>query len=122
PPPAAAPPAAVRAAPVPEPRPAPMFLVLDKSGLAGPHAGGGGKERVRTEKGAAFSSDGRWVAVAEGAGDPPKPELVIRPRNHKADPVTVPLLVDRKASYWDCRPVWAPDGKRLLIGESWSIK
>jgi RNA polymerase sigma factor (sigma-70 family) len=119
PPSAAAPPLAVRAAPAPEPRPAPMFLVLEPSGVAFLDASGAEKERVRTEKGAAISPDGRWVAVGRDGGDPPKPELVIRPRNHKADPITLPLLVDRKASHWDCRPVWAPDGRRVLIGENW---
>jgi Tol biopolymer transport system component len=101
-----------------------LFVVLEPSGVSFLDATGAEKERVRTGKGAAISPDGRWVAVAEGAGaegtgDPPKAELVIRPRNHKADPITVPLLADREARAWECQPVWAPDGKRLLIGEFW---
>ncbi len=77
--------------------PAPPFVVLEPSGVAFLDASGAEQERVRTGKGAAISPDGRWVAVAECAADPARPELVIRPRGHKADPIRVPLLVDREA-------------------------
>jgi Tol biopolymer transport system component len=104
------------AAPAPQ-RPAGVFLVQD-GGLVLLQPDGQEKERLgaQTTNGA-LSADGRWLAYVEFDKKQALEKLVIRRRHGADQPVTLPLVWGSPAQS-GCLPVWAPDSRRVLIGEN----
>jgi Tol biopolymer transport system component len=114
-------PATVPVAPVPKPRP-PVFLVEDR-GCAILDPDGKEIERFKGTTNGALSPDGAWVACVEfPKEDNPNRncKLVIRPRGHPAEQVTVPRDLGQPGTS-GAGIVWSRDGRRLLINDerSW---
>jgi Tol biopolymer transport system component len=105
------------AAPAPRDARAGTFLVQDPGlSLLGPD--GRVKERIDPPAtNAARSPDGRWLAGVELVQkEPPELKLVIRPQSRQGEPISVPLVWGSPGQS-GCLPVWAPESKRVLIGE-----
>jgi Tol biopolymer transport system component len=66
----------------------------------------------------AFSPDGDWLAVTQLDPGATQGRLVIQSRSKPIEHARVPLLWGTSGT--SCSLVWAPDSKRLLIGEEHS--